>query len=181
VTEVKHSRVEFGAWWNELNREFPPYKLPADVLSAQADRWYRELNEFTIHALYDAFAAWLRKEDRRPKLAHMRAGCLLYLMRVTAAIEIGRKREVVEIDSNHCICGCGGTRWAAVLFDSSGNPRTEKIEGADGKFYDATRDHVECLVSGRDSIPHGIGDLLGRDSRGIPVWIIRDRAMESAA
>jgi len=191
---------EFTEFWTLLNEEFPPYKVTAEDLTKQGRRYYAELRMQTKAALDDSFRAWARAQERRPKLAHLLAGCAAYHQRLNAALDIRRRREEPPRDVNVCVCGCGGTRWAMALLDEAGSPRrfpadpaaigiptlgaaaqnaiAGRVAALAGEFM--TRDRVECLQSRSELVPRDTGTFLGRDDRGVPVWTIA-RPIQAAA
>ena len=192
---------EFAIWWDVLNAEFPPYKVPADELARQSRRWFHELRLFSRAALEDALRTWMRSSERRPKLTHILAGAQAYNRRIDDALDI-RGRQVIEHDGNRCACGCGGLRWARVITDSAGNPRfypkamgqpslpdgiMGAARGAITREFESladtpmTADLVECRRLGISRVPTDTGELVGMDERGVGVWRLNRLQLEDAA
>lgn len=183
------TRSEFDAFWDDLNIDFPPYKVSAEELARQSDRWYEDLRVFTASALREGFRQYARKGSHRPKLSDIYAGAAKYTqdLRDTAANSRGLR---AESDSDRCPCGCGGKRWAMALLDGNGKPRKfptdphafaspeeQSVYGvplADvlkfaGDFM--TRDHMECSRRRVDEPPRNTGRMIGLDVRGVEVWM----------
>jgi len=173
------TREEFAAWWDDLNRDFPPYKFTVEDLAKQARIWFDDLRHHPKLALEDSLRAWRRTQERRPKLAHILAGCVEYQRRISSALDIRAKRETVS-DGLHCDCGCGGIRWAQLLVDTAGAARTV-LNKATGELITLTRDHVECRRMRLSQVPGDAGEFVERDERGVPVWRLIAVEQEAAA
>lgn len=193
------TQEQFADFWADLNREWPPYKISAEEIAKQGNRYFSELRAYSAAALEDSYRAWLRKNDRRPRLSHLLEGCAEYMHRLKAAIDI-RGREEVPDHPNFCPCRCQGTRWAMVLLDAQGqarrfpaSPAAIGVPNIDAAAQNAiavrvaglagepmTRDRIECRRQGSDLIPRDTGTFLGRDDRGVPIWTTT-RQLEAAA
>lgn len=181
---------EFGGFWDDLNLEYPPYKFEPEEMERQARVYFAELESFPIGVLRESLRRWMRESEKRPRLAALIFGARVYQEELRKATET-RRVLVAESNPDRCPCGCAGERWALVLRDREGKPRkfnaaltettataaagafgaivAEKIRALADDFM--TRDHVECRLRNFDAPPREHGRLLGKDERGLGVWI----------
>ena len=195
------SLTDFGAWWDTLNREAPPYKLSTEEIAAQARYWYSQMKVFTKPALDESLERWLRTQGTRPRLSHMLAGAGEHMRRITEAMAHRHVQNIPAPDSNHCSCGCGGQRWSEVLLDADGKPRhypanleafglpaSLSVKMREGVAAQITalagdimrRQHVECRRMRTDAPPHETHERIGTEE-GIPVWMRSPEPLEAAA